>query len=476
MNKEEQEEFLRKTSDDSQVLNQTSDKTEQLKIACERGDSIELERVLKEKFCSNIELDLLCKIAIQHKQWECLKVIVLNSYFDTAQSSPLSFIFKTNNFNALKILSKYTKIPFVYIIESIKCIAPKKVKLFLDSPDFENICFYDDDKQISSSTMLMIILESFSKLYCYKNRDTTELFVFLFKKTLKVHITENFDSLFKRSWLSVHVYGRTTHRLVNFLDIFLNLPPATRKEMLDHILEEYYTINNSKYPLLQRGYALAKSFDNLRPFLLILHDRFNENETYNSLNEFMDELSHPVPIVEDNLLGIEAPTIIEKFFQIVNDSITNKNEGLLTFICSACKSLNLELTCQNFMLDRFIDNVVSIELDHTSTEMVKILFNCLINLNYQFGRFGNCVTVLNIRLALIAPFTSITYELVKGKTSGRMRKDISLGNICRVKIRREIYRKVDGNGKAFINAIMSLNLPTAVKNYLRFNYIYSDFY
>lgn len=453
------------------------DEFEQVRLACETGDYRNLQQILTNSDDLNLvntiydrddgspQSDSLLHIAVRNNNLECAKVILYWPSFEhclilnSTENSPLYLALENNYIDIADLILKqnivYHNKLYFFIIQ----LPVPTLKLILENQNFDLFgypgkAYFPEDA--------LFILNMFSRAYEFEDPIECDCFKLLCDRYLKINADNDFEIIFK---------------------ILISLTPVSVRKNCNYIFDTFYKINNSKYSILQKGVALAAESENLNDIIyksfLVLHDSFNAKATYTTLDEIFEALDSTV-------------------YDLIGNFLEEKNEEWLDFVCVLLKSLNLEYVGYHASDDFRFEDLFLIRYDRNIIAMVKTLFNCLIELNFSFNKsifsqfgFGFLIRDVKLSIALMLPFSScfcgnyiispedklqymLGLEHVEDREAVKL-KVFPLQQLCRLKVRNQIYSTVGGNNRTFINAIMSLDLPIALKNYLRFNNIFSDF-
>lgn len=450
---------------------------EQVKLACESGDFQKLQHILTNSDDQNLinaiyerdddlpQSDSLLHIAVRNNNLECAKVVLYWPSFEhcsilnSTENSPLYLALENNYMDIADLILRQNIVPQTKLYFFIIQLPVSKLKLILEN---QNIDLFGFPLRGSFPEDTLLILTMFSRAYDFDDPIECDCFKLLCDRYLKIIPDNDFEIIFK---------------------ILVTLTPVSLRKNCNYIFDTFYKINNSKYSILQKGLALAAQSENLNDItyksFLVLHDSFNAKATYTTLDELFESLDSTV-------------------YDLVGDLLEEKNEDLLNFFCVLLKGLNLEYVGYHSSDDFSFRDLFLIRFDRDMIAMVKILFNCLIELNFSFNKsifsqfgFGFLIRDVKLSIALMLPFSScfcgnylitpqdklnymLGLENIEDSEAVKV-KVFPLQQLCRLKVRNQVYSTVGGNNRTFINAIMSLDLPIALKNFLRFNSVFSEF-
>lgn len=443
-----------------------------VRIACMNGEHRKLEELLllsgnwdlvNTVFDSNEpRTSTLMHLALRHNKVKCLRVIMYWPTFDLARILPTPFnahspmriaIEHSNgNMDVVHELLKYDGLFEEQLLQCLLDLPTERLQILLANPQFDLFAYH---RKYLYPPMFMY-MSLYSQVYDPELPLYADCFNLLFDRTVRGYMTKKF------------------HRIFDVFE-YLRHIPRVRKQKFYHMVDKFYKNNNSKYPLLQRSIPFVANYPALIPLLLILHDNFNSRLKYKTINA---------------LIGGMKSTV----FKLIKSALRDRNAELMTCICSVLKSTNLMFADEYCTLGDFI-----LRDRHPSVvEVVKILFSCLLDLNFSFNhticmlfQYRYSARDVNLTIEAMLPFSTfnsedyVMHRIIRPRyrlprrivqpVSLAKRRLISLKQMCRRKIRSGIYSVVRRNDRAFIYGIMSLDLPVPLKNYLRFNTIYSHF-
>lgn len=441
----------------------------QVRIACANGDHRWLEQLLV--FSDNWDLvntvfdsnsprtSTLMHLALFYNNVKCLRVILYWPTFDLGRILPMPFNARSpmrlaiehsnGNMDVIHELLKYDGLFHEQLLQCMLDIPTERLQILLENPQFD---LFAHHRKYLYPPMYMYV-SRYSQMNDPEQPLYTECFNLLFDRTIVAYMTKKFHRIF---------------------DVFKYLGhiPEVRRQKFYEMMEKHYKNNNSKYPLLQRSIALVANYPALGPLLLILHDNFNSRQRYRTINSLIIVLKSTV-------------------FKLIRLALKDRNAELMTCICNVLKSTNLKFADEFFTLGNFI-----LRDRHPSVvEVLKILFCCLLDLNFSFNhsicmlfQYRYSLREVNLTIEAMMPFSTFNcedyvihrvmrprYFLPRRVFHPAKRRMFSLKQLCRRKIRSIVYSGVQRNERAFVYGIMSLDLPVPLKNYLRFNSIYSHF-
>lgn len=391
----------------------------------------------------------LVVLAVYYNRLDCLQAITTHPEFDeksidnpVGEAPALRHALRHHYVNIINWFLGEDLISLTTLYNVIRSYAFRRhrdLKLLLNCKDI-NILSYKLHQWKLHPTKSLVVMYSHSRLnisgvVCGMSQESFEM---LFEHTLDAISNRDFQTVFSFLRVCSILTLRLQHK---------------------YIFETFFSVNNSKYPLIQKvqdwvgDVATNDNNSYIYKLCLVLHDDFDKSE-FKFLGQLFKALMLPLQCIIFTIL-------------------VSKNHNYLQFFCDLLESLNLEFCPHIPYLYFEYKRWIKTEFDSEQLEMAKKLFTCLSRLNYPFdAHLSHLFDVTNkenpIHLTLIAMIIPFAYAFRPNHTN-------TLEDIARLRIRDTIYENNGRTSKGLINGIMSLPYPVSTKNYLRYNKCYSNF-
>lgn len=285
----------------------------------------------------------------------------------------------------------------------------------------------------------------------------------------------------------MEMFERTLPKVYTIYDVFVAINESKFifvDALCKQLVNKFYYPNNSKFYLIELFFKLHRPHF-ISPFYLLFHDDFMRNKHFLSLYD-------KEKYVKDYLIEFRV--------QIVH-TITRcqPNDGCYERILEIIKNINFDVIgylplfkCPTLIMF----NRLQMQRYHQIYELALLRYDYRINLKKQLFGFLSTMHIrdeehAHLQIKLLATMTSVIgisctmdcrrltktiYDvlgLISVYDNHFIHKRVApLKDQCRLKIRGIVFKQSMGDDRVFIESITSMEIPRALIDFLRFNYLF----